>query len=368
MLTASHRTTQGARSALLVALTLLAACEPATGPGAEGSLDTRAALADHKAMQDVFTTRSWSGLQALAGRTPVAAQSTVAAMQAVPALATSGTGTSWAFRMLRDMSGAHRTSDLARTVISPTHLGKTFVYEASTDRYVIDPKRAGAPANGTRFITYEVGESGRPIPGREIGYADLRDEGATSGETVVLRLTVVERGTTVIDYRTRALLRERDGEIGVDGYAQDAQGARLTFSVDVAARTTGGETRIDADFELALSPRGFSAIGAVRGIKEGDGGDGEITLTLRHASNSLAVALADTRGALTGRILVDDKLFVNVSGTREAPVVRGPAGETLNESQLELVDAIVKMSDDVFDLVEDLVKPVEHLLLLGWLL
>lgn len=368
MLTKTHRTTQGARSALLVALTLLAACEPATGPSTEGSLDTRAALADHKAMQDVFATRSWTGLQALAGRTPMAAQSAVAAVHAVPTLATSGTGSAWAFHLLRDLSGTHRTADLARTVISPTHLGKTFVYDATTDRYVIDPKRTGAPANGTRFITYEVGESGRPLAGREIGYADLRDEGASSGESVVLRLTVVERGTTVIDYRTRALLRERGGEIGVDGYAQDAQGARLTFSVDVTARTTGDDTRIDADFDLALTPRGFSAIGAVRGMKEGDGGDGQISLTLRHASNALEVDLTDTQGTLKGRILVNDALFVNVSGTREAPVIRGPGGETLNEPQLELVAAIVKMSDDVFDLVEDLVKPVEHLLLLGWLL
>ncbi|MCL5460153.1 hypothetical protein M3M33_16060, partial [Loigolactobacillus coryniformis] len=80
---------------------------------------------------------------------------------------------------------------LAKPTLSPRYLGQTLVYDMVTDQYVVDPKRTGAPRNGVRFIVYEVNGEQRPNPAREIGYADLLDEGPASGEAQVLRLVLV---------------------------------------------------------------------------------------------------------------------------------------------------------------------------------
>lgn len=353
----------------LALLTGLAACEQSTAPAAGNRLATQTALADYKAMQDVFATSGWAGFQALGGRSPLASTAAAGAVAGLPGLSSRHSGRDFAAGFLRELA-ATRAGDatLARTVISPVHLGRTLVYDPALDRYVIDPGRTGAPASGTRFIIYEVDAAGRPIVAREIGHADLLDEGRSTGNAITLRLIVVERGRVILDYRTRADLRADAGEIGVEGFVQDAQGTRLAFTIDVAARQVAGETRIDADFELAVTPRGFTAVGKVRGVKEGEGGDGTISLTLRHGENSLRVEMAERDQQLDGAIQLNGNPFVTVTGSARSPTLRGRTGQPLTEQELLVVLAIVKMSDDVFDLVEDLVKPVEKLLLLGWVL
>lgn len=357
------------RTALSIAmLGGLAACDSATGPSNNDKLDTHAALADYKAMQDVFATSGWAGFQALGGRTPLASSAAVGSLQGLENL-TTHSGRDFAVSFLHELRAARiGSSTLARTVISPVHLGRTLVYDATLDRYVIDPARTGAPANGTRFIVYEVDAAGRPVKTKEIGYADLLDEGASSGNAIVLHLIVVERGKTIVDYRTRADLRSDDGQIGVEGFVQDTQGTKLAFDIDVRARNVAGVTRIDADFELGVTPRGFTAVGTVRGVKEGDGGDGAITLTLRHGENTLNVEMEENEQVLDGVIQLNGKVFATATGNPKSPTLRGPTGEPLSNQELLLVVAIASMADDVFDLVEDLVKPVEKLLLLGWIL
>jgi hypothetical protein len=365
----SQRTRPAGAALSLLLLAGLAACEQGTGPDLGSELDSQATLADYKAMQDVFASSGWAGLQALSGRTPMASSAVVNSLGGMPGLAKPGSGRDFAVGFFRELTAARSSgSPFARTVISTVHLGKTLVYDPVVDWYVIDPKRTGAPTNGTRFIVYEVDDNKRPIVAKETGHADLLDEGASTGNAIVLRLVLVERGKTVIDYRTSADLRGDVGEIGVQGYAQDAEGTKLSFTIDVAARKVGSETRIDADFELGVTPRSFTAIGSVRGVGEGEGGGGEITLTLRHESNTLRVDLAENDGEFDGVIQLNGKTFVIVTGDSKAPTLRGPAGKPLSALELQVVVAIVKMSDDVFDLVEELVKPVEKLLILGWVL
>ncbi|MCC6316391.1 MAG: hypothetical protein IT361_01775 [Gemmatimonadaceae bacterium] len=368
---ATHRTTSRALVPALILLSALAACEPATAP-TESPLNAREALADYQAMQKVFTTQGWAGLQALGGRTPLAAGAAATVLRTLPGVPGERTGRNFTVAFLRDLAAvkaSHGTQEtLARTVISPVHLGRTWVYDAALDRYVIDPRRTGAPANGTRFIVYELDAAKKPIVSREIGHADLLDEGANTGSAVVLRLILVERGRTIVDYRTRADLKGDMGEVDVDGYGMDEKGTRLSFDIDVTARQLGGDTRIDADFELALEPRGFTATGAVRGVKEGNGGGGSISLTLRHEANVLKVQATEANQKIDGSMELNGKLFVRITGDAKAPTLRGPNGEPLTNEQLAFVAAIVVMSEDVFDLVEDLVEPVDNLLLLGWIL
>lgn len=348
-------------------LTGLAACDQATAPASGTRLDSEAVLADYKAMQDVFATSGWAGLQALGGRTPLAASATVRSMRSLPGLAQRGSGREFAIEFFRELSAARSGNTAAVRVISPTHLGKTLVYDPGADRYVIST-RPGAPANGTRFVLYETAAGGRPIVSEEIGHADLIDEGANSGSAVVLKLVVVEGGRTLIEYRTRADLGSDSGELDVNGYVQDVKGNRLTFSIEVDARNVSGETLIDADFDISLHPNDLQATGRVRGVKENDGGGGRIDLTIRHGANRLVVVMEETNGQLEGVIRFNGNVFATATGDARSPTLRNAGGQPLTDGELAVVALIVVWADDVFDLVEDLVRPVEGLLLLGWVL
>jgi len=60
--------------------------------------------------------------------------------------------------------------------------------------------------------------------------------------------------------------------------------------------------------------------------------------------------------------------YISISGPADKPVLRGPTGQPLTAQEALVARSVMRLSDDVFDLVEELVEPVEELLLLGWLL
>ncbi|MGQ0767396.1 MAG: hypothetical protein ACT4OZ_17235 [Gemmatimonadota bacterium] len=357
-----------ARAVFSVAiLTGLVACEQATGLDADARLDTEQVLDDYKAMQDVFATSGWAGLQALGGRTPLATSGTVRSLRGLPSLAQRGTGREFATGFFRELRSARSGNTAAVRVISATHLGKTLVYDPGADRYVIS-NRTGAPANGARFVLYETAAGGRPIVSEEIGYADLIDEGANSGSAIVLKLVVVQDGRTLIEYRTRADLGAETAELDVNGYVQDVKGNKLTFSIGVDARNSSGETLIDADFDISLHPNDLQATGRVRGVRENNGGGGKIDLTIRHGANRLVVVMEEKNGQLEGVIRFNGNVFATASGDPRSPTLRNGNGQPLTDGELAVVALVVVWADDVFNLVEDLVRPVGGLLLLGWIL
>jgi hypothetical protein len=354
---------------LALACVALAACENTTEPNGGSELDANRAMADYRAMQGVFGSDGWAGVQALKGRTPMSSGRTVSSLDAIAQLANDGSGREFVQQFFRDLASVRADRPLAKTVISPIHVGKTFVYDPATDEYIIDPKRIGAPANGVRLIIYGLDANKRPILSKEIGYADLLDEGANAGNAVVLRLVVVQKGKTLIDYRARVDDRVGSGEIKVDGFVADDDGTKLTFNITATGTKRGAYTEIDADFDLAIAQRSFSVIGTVRGVKEGvEDGGGTIKITVRHGANSLAVDVKGDGGAIDGVVLLNGKTFATIKGDAKNPTVRGPTGQPLTEQEWMVLGELLKIVDGVFEFVEDLVRPVEKLLLLGWIL
>lgn len=365
-----HRLTR--RTLTTVAATLLvgtAACDSATAPTTAKKIDPAATLADYKAVERVFTTDGWVGLRALGGRSPLAASVAVTALRALPQLDGTSSGRRFATSFFRELAASHSTNaPLAKKLISPTNLGRTFVYDPILDQYVVDSKRTGAPSNGVRFILYVVDDAKHPIPSKEIGYADLLDEGTTAGETVVLRLIAVERGKTRIDYRTSVLLGTSSDRIDVNGFAVDDDGTQLDFKIGVVGTQRGGKTLIDATFDLKVVARNFRVQGSVTGVEEGKDGGGAINITAQHGPNSFQVDVTGDGRTIKGTIYLNGKPFVTVSGDAKSPTLIGPSGKPVSEQELQVVAAVIHVVDDVFALVEDLVKPVEKLLLLGWIL
>ena len=346
----------------LLGLVALTACESVTSPDTTRALDPNLALSDYQAMDKILATNALAGFRALGGRTGLGTSGALEVAGRVASTRDGATSRDLALHLAKQLSGGTALKE----IISPRHRGKTLVYDATKDTYAVSATRAGAPTNGVRFITYETDAAGKPIESKETGYADLLDEGATTGETIVLRLLVVNKGATHLDYRTRLTLVGDVGSISVDGFMSDGT-ARLDFDVAVTSRKIGLKTLLDADFDLQVKAREFSINGKVRGIDEGTG-DGTIGLTVRHAASSVAVNLVGSNGRIEGTFKVNGSLLATATGDAKTPTITGPTGGQLTGGELLMVLHIVDMSDSVFDLVEDLVKPVDNLVVLGWLL
>jgi hypothetical protein len=354
------------------ALVTLAACEPSTAPQSQ-SLNTTAALSDYKAMQNVFTSETWTAFRAVGPRSPLAASTALSAMgnlDAMTARASDRTSArDFAVGLFRDMAAvAGPSTRRSEAIISSVHRGKTLVYSAATDRYVIDPARTGAPDNGTRFVLYNVDANGKPIVAQEIGYADLTDESIAGSSATALRLVGVQRGRTMLDYKLRAEPRSNGGTIDVSGFVQNDSDARLEFEIGVVGATAADKTTVDLSFDLGMPTRAFDVSGTVQGVEGGSDGEGTVDLTVHHGDHTLHVDMQGNAGTLDGSIRLDGALFVTVTGPASKPVVLNAKGQTLNGEELLLVLAIVNTTDDVFTLVKDLLKPVDNLLVLGWVL
>jgi len=322
-------------------------------------------------LDSLFASDGWAGFTALAGRTPLSGAANVAAVAALSDVKSGISSRQFATRLLRAMSGAPTMPPAPAAsqapILSDTIRGRTFTYESSAGEYRVNSARTGAPTNGVRFVLYEVDANGVPLADREIGYADFMDEGASSSDEVVLRLVAVERGVTILSYRTGATLREGDARITVDGTVADGSN-RLAFDIEATGSDVNGETEVAVTFDLALTPRDFEVSGSVRGIQDGNDDAGTVDLTVRHRQHTLHVDMVGDGGTLNGAITLNGRTFVTVSGNAQQPTLVNAAGAPLSGHELLVVLNIIDTIDDVFDLVEELVEPVDNLIVLAWVL
>ncbi|MGH7461078.1 MAG: hypothetical protein ACREMA_08625, partial [Longimicrobiales bacterium] len=245
-------------------------------------------------------------------------------------------------------------------LISDVNRGKTFVYDAQRHDWVVDPARTGAPSNGVRFITYEP-KGAEPDATKPIGHADLIDLG-DSGAGIGLRLVVVEGNLTVLDYRTTVEGSNGSGHVTVDGFLQNNRD-RLDFEIDVRGQNTNGVERGDISFELGIAARQFHVNGDVHSEKQNGHENSTVDLSVRHGSASFGVDVANNRGTLSGDIDLNNALFARVSGTAAQPVFKTPSGGDLNGAEALVLWRIFDVTEDVFDLFEDLVEPIAELVI-----
>jgi len=346
-----------------------AACDTTTAPDPAASFDTDGVLADYAAVDGVRASPGWDGFQALRGRMPFGASSP--ALQVVDALDAAGKadgGRAFTLQLVRRLQSAFAEEPQRTPIISDRHRGGTFVYDPVTDAYTFDPDRDGAPATGVRFVIYEVDAAGRPIIDQEVGYADLVDEGDGSAEDIALRLIVVTNETTTLDYRTTLDASLGRGAITVRGFLQGEDGVRLDFDIAAVGTVTLGRSTLDVTFDLAVEARGFSIAGRVTGVEEGTDGEGDVELLVRHRSHSIRLDMAGRAGQLDGSVHLNGELFATVTGDAGNPTILGATGNPLRLGEVLVLRQIVDTVEDVFDLLEDLVDPVDEIVVLGIIL
>jgi hypothetical protein len=334
------------RTLTALALTaLVAACGPSTAPEVPVPFDTEAALADYEAVGTLLSSSDLASLRALGGRTPFSGASP-SSQQGV-----------------RGESGPQ-----AAPLISATYRGSTFVYNGADDRWVLDADRLGAPATGVRFVLYEVDETGTPIVAEEIGHADLIDEGDASVEDVVLRLVVVTRGVTRLDYRTTVEVGLTFGEVTVLGFLIGDANAQLDFDIEVDATKTLSQSTLDIAFDLAVASRDFTISGSVSGIEEGSDEIGEVALAVQHGSHTLEVDATGSAGQIDGTVRLNGDLFATITGDAENPTIVSADGDPLTLGEQLVLLGVLDTIEDVFDFLEDLVEPAGELVVLGFIL
>jgi hypothetical protein len=358
-------TVRSTRLLALLAMSLFAACENTTAPDFGLELDTDAAAADYAAFDSVFGTPGWSGFEALGTRTPWGGGP--ASAQAVAGLRDARSGRQFATQLAQRLAYAAGARPATAPVID-NYRGDTFVYDPDTGEYAVDPDRTGAPANGVRFVVYEVDLMGEPIVEEEIGYADLIDEGDSSAEDVALRLLVVADDVTVLDYRTTVDLTLTSGAITVEGYLQGERGVRLDFDIEVVGTRQLDHSTLDIEFDLRVDARDFSIVGSVQGVEDGPEGEGDVDLVVQHRAQSIRLDVTGSEGEIDGSVYLNGELFATVTGDAENPTILSAEGEPLTPGQMFVLAHVVDVVEDVFDFLEDLVDPVDEIVFLGLIL
>ncbi|HEX6134397.1 MAG TPA: hypothetical protein VFZ24_10540 [Longimicrobiales bacterium] len=355
------------RASLALAIVVAAGCQDGTGPGSLERLDTEAVLADYQAMDAVLQSTGWKSFQMTAASMDAATlgAAPAAAMQAGAALDGLAAGDSREFARAMTGVASASTGTASGPLISDANRGKTFVYDAVSHSWVIDPSRTDAPANGVRFIIYEPAGA-EPDPTKPIGHADLIDLGDASAG-IALRLVVVEDDLTVLDYHTTLDGADGSGRITVTGFVQNTRD-RLDFEIDVRGQNVGGVERGDITFELAIADREFRVLGDIHGEKQNGSEQGSVDLTVRHGASSFRVDVENDGGQLSGFIDLNDAPFATVSGAEHQPVFRTPSGDDINGAQALVLWRVFDITEDVFDLFEDLVEPIAGLVIIAIIL
>jgi hypothetical protein len=358
------------RPSLLLLLSALATgCQETSGPGALSQLNAAAALADYQAMDAVLQSNGWNSFRMTAANldvTRIGAAPALAARAsaALDQLARGGNPRAFAGALTAVANGV--AVEVARLpLISEGNRGKTFVYDAERHDWVIDPAQTGAPANGVRFITYQP-KGAEPDATKPIGHADLIDlGGASSG--IALRLIVVEGSLTVLDYETTLEGENGSGHVTVEGFLQN-QRDRLDFDIDVRGQNTNGTERGDVSFDLAMAAREFHVSGDVHSEKQNGSEHSTVDLGVRHGTASFRVDIANDLGTLSGDIDLNNAAFAKVSGTAGQAVFKNPSGGDITGTEALVLWRIFDITEDVFDLFEDLVEPIAGLVIMAVIL
>ncbi len=319
----------------------IAACGDSGPTSGDGAFDVIAAQVELGTFDGVLSTDVWESFRVLGARFVVAAPPSAA---------------------LRD---ATSTSSVPRIPFGIR--GTTFVLDPGTLLYVPDPERPGAPANGVRFVLYAVDPVSRqPLVDREIGHADLTDEGDDLPSGVALRLQAVSGEVSFLDYKVTADGAEGAGALEVEGFTSDGTN-RLTFVIGIRAVREGSDERVDVGFQLAMPERGFGAAASVRNVSSADGTTGEIEMTVQVGDDVIAFAARGTPSTIDATFVVNGRPFAQVSGDPGNPDIRRPDGSELTPEAHRVLQDITRLTRTVFEMFNHLMQPAGSILNLSML-
>lgn len=223
-----------------------------------------------------------------------------------------------------------------------TLLGRTWVYDDASSEYVASA-RTGAPADGTRFIVYQVAASGNyATPLVEVGYVDIRKLDTASRREA--RLVAVIDGETVADYIAYATGDDTYGTFGYAGFVElGGQRADVTMDGLTAAQGGGSHERITYSVEIAERELRFeSMMDAPYG---GSTGSNLYTAMLEGRGGRLDLDGADSGAGFAGTLTLNGEEVASFTddNSDSDPPVFSPTGEhTVTAAEATLVAELLE--------------------------
>ena len=258
-----------------------------------------------------------------------------------------------------------RAAEPGLAIITPQLYGKTLVYDPAQHRYIIDPAREGAPANGIRYVLYAVDNSTHePLVGQEIGHADLTDEGVALANGFSLRLRASAGSLLFLDYAVTAQGDDQSGAIAVRGFMADGV-SRANFHVDVNGATDNSGSAFALAFGLTTEPEGLDLATSIHATSATGADAGQMEQTLRLGGNVFQLTAAQTGGELHAAVVVNGRPFASIAGPSDHLTILGANGQPLSPEATMALGQILGLADGVARLAGDLLQPIQALIALS---
>ncbi|MDP2471337.1 MAG: hypothetical protein Q8W46_10740 [Candidatus Palauibacterales bacterium] len=255
----------------------------------------------------------------------------------------------------------------AEPVFPSNLLGVTFEWSFDLGRY--EPTaRAGAPADGVRFILYAIDPLTRQPaePLNEVGFLDLTDE----GDAAATRLGIYAEsgGTPLVDYfieASYALLSDQDFSVtaSAEGYVSDGS-EQLDFLLEETATFLGstGTIGLDVSYWLSLAGEDVSVSLEIGGEFDFSGENpvdaATARLTIQNGSDTAVFNMTlASDNTLDGVITYNGAPAILIGGTEADPVFTRADGEPLASEDVAALLQLFNLLDDVFEIAENLFQP-----------
>lgn len=343
------------RSSVAAALSVaLAACGKSTGPS---TFDPQGTSTDMAVAQDAFASQPVVSLAAV-GIDISAALNGSAAVLVPPALALRGpsaASAAFARKLVTLLPRGGSAIQASVATVPSAVLGTTFVWG---DTGYVASDLAGAPANGVRFALYAVDPIQlRPVlPLVEVGYADILDQG--SGNTIDVRLKVVQANVIYLDYDVTATPTGSGGLVTLTGFATNGS-SRVDFSLKNTVTNTTGGVVLSLAYDINVPSRGLS-LDWTATFANISATQVTATLDLSIAGPHGDVRLVGTYGANGGTftVKVNGDPFATVTQTDSGPVITDPQGNPLTPDEEEALQRILDYYDQSQGAFSDLLMPI----------
>ncbi len=363
---------------------VVAACSSSTAPQPQLSnpqqLSTNLQTVSGVVSSPTFT--SFGALRTASG-SPVAAPTVPGALLGAapitpPATSTQAYAGAPARLQALRLAAASLGSGIAASVIPPTQLGKTYVWDVTTHAYVA---QSGGPTNGVRVILYAVNSSDQVIePTTPVGYVDLLDESTSSTNTLHVLVyggTPTSQGTKYADYRVSGTVTGSPAtafNASATGSVTDGTHT-LTFNASFAAtqlNTTTPNVQIDVTWSLD-NPAVSVTLSETVAASDAN----HLTLTIHFTETyagetvgvdgTLAVVVSPQSVTANLTVKVNGQTFATITGTADATHPNGiqvthADGSALSNAEQAALASLFDLPDKLEKAIDDLFHPCEHLM------
>jgi hypothetical protein len=349
------RVTHYARRSLAAAGLAMALAGCKNDGASPSAFDPQGTAADMAAAQDAFASGPTASFAAVGPDISLALSgSPLVASSAALALSRPSKASARYARQIASLVSARRSDIQASVVGIPVEVaGKTFVWDESTDTYVVSDV-SGAPSNGVRFLLYAVDPvTFLPVePVVENGYVDVIDQSTSTLANV--RIKVVEASVTYLDYQVVASATSSSGLVTISGFAFNGT-TRANFTL----KHTVSESSFSLDYELDVPSRDLS-VDWTATIANISLTEVVVTLDLAVSGPNGDVRLVGTSGVDGGTftVKVNGDTFATITQTGSSLTITGAGGDPLTSDEEQALVMVFDSYEASLDAFSHLLMPV----------